>query len=181
MPTTKEILKKVRKIELKTRHLVDGVLQGAYHSIFKGTGIEFSDVREYEPGDDIRSIDWNITARMNKPYIKEFIEERDVSVYILFDMSGSGEFGSLVRKRDSAIELSASLMFAAMKNNDRVGLGLFTDHMERFIPAKKGRKHVLKLISLLLNFQPKNRTTNISKALEYLSKVQKKRSIVFII
>jgi len=131
MPQTKQILKKVKKIEIKTKHLVDGLLQGAYHSIFKGQGIEFSEVREYVPGDDIRTIDWNVTARMNQPFVKEFIEERDLTVYIVLDVSASNEFGSEKSKKQAAIELAASLMFAALRNNDRVGLSLFTKEVEK--------------------------------------------------
>lgn len=178
---TKEVLRKVRKIEIKTKKLVDGLLQGAYHSIFKGRGIEFSDVREYFPGDDIRAIDWNVTARMNHPYIKEFIEERDLTVMILFDSSGSSEFGSEKAKKWAAVELAASLMFAAMHNNDRVGLVLFTDKVERFVPPRKGKRHTLKLIREMITYRPESRLTDIRKSLEFVSKVIKKRSIVFII
>ncbi len=181
MVSTKEIIKKVKKVEIRTRHLVDGVLQGAYHSIFKGTGIEFSDVREYVAGDDIRAIDWNITARMNRPFIKEYIEERDVTVYILFDCSRSGEFGSTISKKETATELAASLMFAAIRNNDRVGLVMFTDQIERFIPARKGKRHVLKLISSMVSHKPKNKRTDISVPLKFCSKVLKKRCIIFIV
>ena len=181
MVSTREILKKVKKIEIKTKHLVDGILQGAYHSIFKGSGIEFSDVREYTPGDDIRTIDWNITARMNKPFVKEYIEERDVTVFILFDCSSSGEFGTIVSKKETATELAASLMFAAMRNNDRVGMMMFTDHVEKFIPAKKGKRHVLKLISNLVSHEPESKKTDIKSALIFLSRVIKKRSIIFLI
>ncbi|MCK5283615.1 MAG: DUF58 domain-containing protein [Nanoarchaeota archaeon] len=181
MPQTKEIIKKVKKIEIKTKHLVDGLLQGAYHSVFRGRGIEFSEVREYVPGDDIRAIDWNVTARMNHPFIKEFIEERDLTVYILFDISASNEFGSMKSKKESAIELSASLMFAALRNNDRIGLCLFTDSVERFIPPRKGRKHVLLLIREMINYNAQNKSTDLANALRFLSKVAKKRSVVFII
>jgi uncharacterized protein (DUF58 family) len=181
MQETKQILKKVKKVEIKTKKLVDGLLQGAYHSIFKGRGIEFSEVREYIPGDDIRTIDWNVTSRMNKPYVKEFIEERDLTVYILFDVSGSNEFGSVKSKKEAAIELGASLMFAALKNDDKIGLCLFTKHVEKFIKAKKGKKHVLKLIRDLVNFNPEFKTTDINETLKFISKIVKKRSIIFII
>ena len=179
MPT--QILKKVKKLEIKTRHLVEGLLQGAYHSIFKGRGIEFSEVREYIPGDDIRTIDWNVTARMNHPFVKEYIEERDLTVYLVFDVSSSNEFGSQKQKKEAAIELAASLMFAAMKNNDNIGLFLFTNKIEKFIPARKGRRHCLKLIRELLNFKPEEKTTDIHNSLKYISKIIKKRSIVFVI
>ncbi|MBW2964488.1 DUF58 domain-containing protein [Candidatus Woesearchaeota archaeon] len=178
---TKQVLKKVRKIEIKTRQLVEGLLQGAYHSIFKGRGIEFSEVREYVPGDDVRTIDWNVTARMNTPYVKEFIEERDLTAMILFDVSGSSEFGSEKAKKWAAVELAASLMFAAMHNNDRVGLVLFTDKVERFIPPRKGRKHVLRLIREMITHEPQSRMTDIKTSIEFVSKVMKKKSIVFVI
>ncbi len=177
----KEVLKKVKKVEIKTKRLVDGLLQGAYHSIFKGRGIEFSEVREYVPGDDIRIIDWKVTSRMNQPYVKEFIEERDLTAYVLFDVSGSNEFGSVKSKKENAIEMAASLMFAALKNNDKIGLCLFTKNVELFLKAKKGRKHVLKLIRELVNFNPKFRTTDINEALKFISKVVKKKSIIFIV
>ena len=181
MPETKQILKRIKKIEIKTRHLVDGLLQGAYHSVFKGQGIEFSEVREYMPGDDIRTIDWNVTARMNHPFVKEFIEERDLTVYIALDVSASNEFGSEKSKKEAATELAASLMFAALINNDRVGLCLFTNQVEKFIYPRKGRKHVLKLIRDMIYFNPKNKTTELQSTLRYLSKIIKKRSIIFVI
>ncbi len=178
---TQQVLKKVKKVEIKTRGLVEGLLSGAYHSIFKGRGIEFSEVREYVPGDDVRTIDWNVTARMNNPYVKEFIEERDLTVMILFDISGSGEFGSEKEKKESATELAASLMFAAMRNNDHVGLAMFTDRVERFIPPRKGRRHALKLIREMITYQPQSKTTCIKSSVEFVSKVLKKKSIIFII
>ncbi|MBS3778058.1 MAG: DUF58 domain-containing protein [Candidatus Thermoplasmatota archaeon] len=181
MNQTKEIIRKVKKLEITTKHLVDGLITGNYHSIFKGQGIEFSESREYRVGDDIRSIDWKVTARLNEPYIKDFIEERDLHVYFAVDFSGSSSFGNNVSKRKKTLELVASLMFAAMKNNDNVGLFLFTDKIETFIPARKGRKHVLKAISTLVRFQPKSATTDLRGSLEYISKVIKKRSIVFVI
>ena len=181
MHRTKEILKKVKKLEIVTRQLVEGLITGNYHSIFKGQGIEFSDIRDYRTGDDIRAIDWNVTARFNHPFIKEFIEERDLRVYFAFDMSASGSFGSNVSKRNKAIEVAASLMFAAMSNNDNVGLFLFTDDIETYIPARKGRKHVLKVLSKLVSHEPVSTTTNLEKTLIHISKVVKKRSIIFII
>lgn len=181
MSKTKEVIRKVKKVEIKVKRLVDGLMQGGYHSIFKGKGIEFSEVREYVPGDDIRIIDWKVTSRMNHPYVKEFIEERDLTVYILFDMSGSNEFGKIKSKKDNSLELCASLMFSALKNNDKIGLCCFSEKVEKFIPAKKGRKHVLKMISELITFNPKFKTTNINESLKFISKVVKKRSIIFIV
>jgi len=178
---TQQVLRKVRKIEIKTKRLVEGLLQGAYHSIFKGRGIEFSEVREYVPGDDVRTIDWNVTARLNSPYVKEFIEERDLTVMILFDISGSNEFGSEKEKKEAATELAASLMFAAMRNNDKSGLVLFTDAVERFIPPRKGKRHTLHLIREMITYSPQSKLTDLAKALEFTSKVIKKRSIIFII
>lgn len=181
MAQTKEIIRKVKKLEITTKQLVDGLITGNYHSVFKGQGIEFSESREYRVGDDIRSIDWKVTARLNEPYIKEFIEERDLHVYFAVDFSGSSSFGNNVSKRKKALELVASLMFAAMKNNDNVGLFLFTDKIETFIPARKGRKHVLKSISTLVRFHPESTTTDLQGSLKFISKVIKKRSIVFVI
>ncbi|MGM5488265.1 MAG: DUF58 domain-containing protein [Nanobdellota archaeon] len=176
-----DVLKNVKKVELRTKHLVDGLLQGSYHSVFKGRGIEFSDVREYAFGDDVRTIDWNVTARMDEPYIKEFIEERDLTVYILFDVSGSSFFGSGRRKRDVNIDLAASLMFAALRNNDNCGLLLFSEDVEKFVPARKGRKHILRLIREMIEHEPDRQGTDIKRSLVYLSKVLKKRAIVFVI
>jgi len=181
MQEAKEILKQVRRIEIVTKHLVDGLVAGDYHSIFKGQGIEFSEIRDYRPGDDIRAIDWKVTARFDRPFVKEFIEERDLNVYFVFDYSGSNYFGDLVEKRRKAIELTATLMFSAMRNNDNVGLFIFTEDIERFIPARKGRRHVLKLISSLVSHQPQSRKTNIEKSLFYISNIIKKRSIIFIL
>ena len=181
MQEAKEILKQVRRIEIVTKHLVDGLIAGDYHSIFKGQGIEFSEIRDYRPGDDIRAIDWKVTARFDRPFVKEFIEERDLNVYFVFDYSGSNYFGDLVEKRRKAIELTATLMFSAMRNNDNVGLFIFTEDIEKFIPARKGRRHVLKLISSLVSHQPQSRKTNIEKSLFYISNIIKKRSIIFIL
>jgi len=181
MQSTKQIIKSVKKIEINTKHLVDSLLQGAYHSIFKGRGIEFSEVREYVLGDDVRTIDWNVTARMNHPFVKEFIEERDLTIYIVFDISASGEFGYQRMKKSYAVELAASLMFAALRNNDKVGLCLFTSDVERFLQARKGKRHVLMLIRELLYYSPKHKQTDLNRVLVYLSKVLKKRAIIFII
>ena len=181
MQETKEILKQVRKIEIVKKHLVDGLIAVNYHSIFKGQGIEFSEIRDYGPGDDIRSIDWKVTARFDHPFIKEFIEERDLHIYFVFDYSGSNNFGNLVEKRRKAIELTATLMFSAMRNSDNVGLFMFTNKIEKFIPARKGRRHVLKMISSLVSHQPQSKETNIENALSYVSNVVKKRSVIFVL
>ncbi|HZX44402.1 MAG TPA: DUF58 domain-containing protein [Candidatus Nanoarchaeia archaeon] len=181
MPETIEILKKVKKIEIKTKHLVDGLLSGAYHSVFRGRGIEFSEVREYVAGDDIRSIDWSVTARMNHPYVKEFIEERDLTIYIVLDVSASNDFGSEKSKKEAAIELSASLMFAALRNNDKVGLCLFTDKAEKYYSPRKGKTHILRLVRDMIEYNPKSKATGLAETLRFLSKVIKKRSIIFII
>ena len=181
MQETKEIIKQVKKIEITTKQLVEGLISGKYHSIFKGQGIDFSEIREYKAGDDTRSIDWKVTARFNHPYIKEFIEERDLQVYFAIDVSGSESFGNIVSKKRKALEVAATLMFAALRNNDPVGVFLFTDHIEKFIPARKGRKHILKLLSILVSYQPDSTKTNLNLALAHISKVVKKRSIIFII
>ncbi len=181
MPEVKEIIKKVRKLEITTRQLVDGLVAGNYHSIFKGQGIEFSEIREYHSGDDIRTIDWKVTARFDRPFIKEFIEERDLRVYFIFDYSASGNFGNLIEKRKKSIEITATLMFSAMRNNDNVGLFIFTDGVEKYIPARKGRRHVLKLISTLVAYSPQSKKTDLNLSLAYISKIIKKRSILFII
>jgi len=181
MPQVKGVLKRVKKIELKTKVLVDGLIYGEYHSIFKGRGIEFSEVREYVPGDDVRAIDWNVTARLNAPFVKEFIEERDLTLFIVFDLSSSNEFGFPRSKKDVCYDIAASLMFAALRNNDNVGLCLFTDRVEKFVPPRKGKKHILKLLRELIYHEPKSKTTDIRTALSYLNKVIKKRSIIFII
>lgn len=181
MQQTKEIIKKVKKIEITTRQLVEGLIAGNYHSIFKGQGIEFLESRAYQMGDDVRSIDWKMTARFDQPFVKEFIEERDLNVYFALDMSGSSSFGNNISKRNKSIEIIASLMFGAMQNNDNVGLFLFTKDIEYFIPARKGRKHVLKCISNMVSFQPKHKSTNLGESLKYISKVIKKRSIIFVV
>jgi uncharacterized protein (DUF58 family) len=179
---TKEILKQVRQIEIKTKGLVNQVFSGEYHSVFKGRGMEFSEVREYQFGDDIRNIDWNVTARFGHPYIKIFEEERELTVMLLADMSGSLIFGSIDKtKQQIAAELSAILAFSAMKNNDKVGLILFTDKIEKFVPPRKGRKHVLRIIREVLSFEPEGQRTNIRAALEFMNNTIKKKSIVFLI
>ncbi len=179
---TREILKKVRQIEIKTRGVVNQVFSGEYHSVFKGRGIEFSEVREYQYGDDIRTIDWNVSARLNHPFVKVFEEERELTVMLLVDFSSSGNFGTAKQlKSEIAAEICAVLAFSAIKNNDKVGLILFTDRIEKFVPPKKGRAHILRIIRELLSFQPSGTGTSIRKALEYFNHVSKKRPIAFII
>ncbi|NIA04011.1 MAG: DUF58 domain-containing protein, partial [Nitrospiraceae bacterium] len=181
MTQTKEIIKQVKKIEIKTRHLVDTLISGSYHSIFKGQGIEFSEIREYHPGDDIRAIDWKVTARYNKPFIKEFVEERNLRIYFLFDYSASGDFGNMFEKKRKAIELTATLLFSAIRNNDNAGLFIFTDHIERYIPPRKGKRHALKLITALVEHMPQSKKTDLNSVLIQISHIIKKRSIIFII
>lgn len=177
----KHILKRIKRIEIKTNQLVEGLISGSYRSIFKGRGIEFSEIRDYIPGDDIRAIDWNVTARFNHPYIKEFIEERDLNVYIIFDISASSNFGFTKSKKETGFEIAASLMFAALKNNDNIGLALFTNRIEKFIRPRKGKRHLLKTLRELIYYTPKNKQTDINTSLTYLNKIIKKRSIIFII
>jgi uncharacterized protein (DUF58 family) len=181
MPKVKEILKRVRKLEIKTNKPVEGLIAGNYRSVFKGSGIEFSEVREYVPGDDIRSIDWNVTARLNAPFVKEYIEERNLSIYIVFDVSGSGEYGSEKSKKDLGYEIAASIMFAALRNNDSIGLCLFSDHVEKFIPKRPGRKHVLRMLRELVYYEPVSRGTDVEKSLAYLARIVKKRSVIFVV
>ncbi|MBK7229000.1 MAG: DUF58 domain-containing protein [Ignavibacteriales bacterium] len=179
---TKELLKQVRQIEIRTKGLVNQVFSGEYHSVFKGRGMEFSEVREYQYGDDIRNIDWNVTARFGHPYIKIFEEERELTVMLMVDLSGSLMFGSVSKtKQRIAAELSAILAFSALKNNDKVGLILFTDKIEKFVPPRKGKKHVLRIIREVLSFEPEGKSTNIRGALEYMNNAIKKKSIAFLI
>lgn len=178
----KELLKQVREIEIRTKGLVNQVFSGEYHSVFKGRGMEFSEVREYQFGDDIRNIDWNVTARFGHPYVKIFEEERELTVIMMVDLSGSLAFGSKEKtKQRIAAEVSAILSFSALKNNDKVGLLLFTDKIEKFVPPRKGRKHVLRIVREVLSFKPEGNKTNLRAALEYLNKAVKKRSIVFLL
>jgi len=178
----KEILKRIRRIDLRTRRLVNDIFSGEYHSVFKGRGVEFSEVREYSFGDDIRTIDWNVTARMDRPYVKLFEEERELTVMLLFDISSSGEFGSVSRlKRDIAAEICAVLAFSAIQNNDKVGLVLFTDTIEKFIPPKKGRRHILRILRELLYYKPQDKKTDIAASLEFLLRVTQKHTISFLV
>lgn len=179
---TKELLKKVRKIEIKTRRLSDHIFGGEYHSTFKGRGMTFSEVRQYQYGDDVRSIDWNVTARYNEPFVKVFEEERELTMMLMVDVSGSEFFGTVDRfKRVVLTEISATLAFSALQNNDKVGLILFSGEVELFIPPKKGKSHVLRIIRELLEFEPKSHQTDLSGALKFLSNVLKKKSIVFVL
>ncbi|MDO6674329.1 DUF58 domain-containing protein [Tenacibaculum sp. 1_MG-2023] len=179
---TKELLKKVRKIEIKTRKLSNHIFGGEYHSTFKGRGMTFSEVRQYQFGDDIRAIDWNVTARYNEPYVKVFEEERELTLMLVVDISGSEFFGTSEQfKKDTVTEIAATLAFSAIQNNDKVGLILFSDQVELYIPPKKGKSHVLRIIRELIEFQPKSRQTNISEALKFLSNIMKKKAIVFML
>jgi len=179
---TKELLKKVRKIEIKTRRLSDHIFGGEYHSTFKGRGMTFSEVRQYQFGDDVRSIDWNVTARYNEPFVKVFEEERELTMMLMVDVSGSELFGTTNKfKKDIITEISATLAFSALQNNDKVGLILFSDEIELFIPPKKGKRHVLRIIRELLEFSPKSNKTDIGEALKYLTNVMKKKAIVFVL
>ncbi|BFP41394.1 DUF58 domain-containing protein [Muricauda sp. SCSIO 64092] len=179
---TKELLKKVRKIEIKTRRLSDHLFGGEYHSTFKGRGMTFSEVRQYQFGDDVRSIDWNVTARYNEPYVKVFEEERELTMMLLVDVSGSELFGTVDQfKKEVVTEISATLAFSAMQNNDKVGLILFSDEVELFIPPKKGKSHILRIIRELLEFEPESNKTNIAEALKFLTNVMKKKAIVFVL
>jgi len=179
---SKEILKKVRQIELRTRYLVNDVFSGEYHSVFKGQGMEFAEVREYQYGDDVRTVDWNVTARYNHPYVKVHEEERELNVMLAVDASRSGQFGSGEKfKSEVAAEICALLAFSAIKNNDKVGLLIFTDEVEKYIPPRKGKPHVLRVIREVLYFKPESNGTNIRTGLEYLLRGLKRRSIVFVI
>ena len=179
---TKELLKLVKQIEIRTKGLVNQVFSGEYHSVFKGRGMEFSEVREYQYGDDIRNIDWNVTARLGHPYIKVFEEERELTVMFMVDLSGSLMFGSVSKtKQRIAAELTAILAFSALKNNDKVGLILFTDKIEKFVPPRKGKKHVLRIIREVLSFEPEGKATNLKGALEYMNNTIKKKSIAFLL
>ncbi|KJD36635.1 hypothetical protein PW52_03030 [Tamlana sedimentorum] len=179
---TKELLKKVRKIEIKTRRLSDHIFGGEYHSTFKGRGMTFSEVRQYQFGDDVRNIDWNVTARYNEPYIKVFEEERELTMMLMVDVSGSEMFGTNQQfKNEVVTEIAATLAFSATQNNDKIGLILFSDQVELFIPPKKGRSHVLRIIRELIEFQPESKQTNVAEALRFLSSVMKKKAIVFLL
>ena len=179
---TQEILKKVRKVEIKTRRLSANIFAGQYHSAFKGRGMAFSEVREYQLGDDVRDIDWNVTARFHRPYVKVFEEERELTVMLMVDVSGSLDFGTEVQtKRDMVTEIAATLAFSAIQNNDKIGVIFFSDKIEKYIPPKKGRKHILYIIREMLDFKPESRKTDIRQALEFLSGVSKRRCTAFLL
>ena len=179
---TEELLKKVRRIEIKTRGLSNNIFAGEYHSAFKGRGMAFSEVREYQYGDDVRDIDWNVTARFDKPYVKVFEEERELTVILMVDVSGSLDFGTAGQtKRQIVTEIAATLAFSAIQNNDKIGVIFFSDHIEKFIPPKKGRKHILFIIRELLDFQPQSRRTDIGDAIVFMTNAIKKRCTVFLI
>ena len=180
--TSEELLQKVRKIEIKTHGLSRNIFAGEYHSQFKGRGMAFSEVREYQPGDDVRAIDWNVTARMNRPYVKIYEEERELTVMLLVDVSGSRNFGTISQmKRDTMAEVAATLAFSTIENNDKVGVIFFSDQVEKFIPPKKGKSHVLHIIRELLSFEPAHTGTDINAALQYLTNAQKRRCTAFLI
>lgn len=179
---TREILRKVRQVEIRSRKFVDDTLVGAYHSIFKGTGMDFAEVREYFPGDDVRSIDWNVTAKMDRPFVKLYEEERELTIVIAVDLSASGDFGSVgSSKRELAAELASVLAFSATRNNDKVGLLLFTDAVETFIPPKKGRQHILRVIREILFYEPERTGTNIPHAMRYLNRLTRRKAVVFLL
>src|SRR6059036_2636905 len=174
----REILKKIRQIEIRTNRIVTETLAGQYHSVFKGQGMNFDEVREYQPGDDVRAIDWNVTARMNHPFVKKFVEERELTLMLVVDVSGFGVFGLCERsKRELAAEIASVLAFSAISNNDKVGLILFTDDVEKFIPPRKGRRHVLRVIREVLFFEPRGRKTDLNVALEFLDRVTPHKTI----
>lgn len=180
--TPSDIIKKVRRLEIHTRHLVTDSVTGAYHSSFKGSGMDFEEVREYSVGDDIRAIDWNVSAKMDKPYVKIFREERELTLLLVIDISASGIFGSVDQsKHERAAEIAGVLAFSATRNNDKVGLLLYTDHIEHYIPPKKGRRHILRVIRDILFFRPSGRGTDHTVALDYLNRVQRRKAVVFLI
>jgi len=176
-----EILKQVKKLDISVKYLVDKLITGNYHSLYKGQGIEFSEIREYKSGDDLRSIDWNVTARYNQPYIKEFVEERSLDIYFILDVSGSEDFGNLVSKKRKALEIAASLIFAALRNNDNIGIFLFTEKIEKLISARRGKRHIFKILRSIISFQPKSQITNLRTTLAQVSRILKKRSMLFIV
>ena len=181
MTQLSELLKQVKNLEVKTKNLVEGMESGAYRSRFRGGGIEFSEVREYTAGDDARRIDWNVSARYNDLFVKEFVEEKELNVYVIIDLSASNDFGYIKSKKELGFEVAASLMFSAIKNNDRVGMGLFTETLEKFIPAKKGKKHMMEILQNLLDYSPKSSKTDIFKSLSQLQSNLKRRSVIFIV
>ena len=181
MTKLSELLKQVKNLEIKTKNLVEGMESGAYRSRFRGGGIEFSEVREYSAGDDARRIDWNVSARYNDLFVKEFVEEKELNVYVIIDMSASNDFGFIKSKKELGFEVAASLMFSALKNNDKVGMGLFTNSLEKFVPARKGKKHMMQILQELLDYNPKNTNTDIFRSLSELQKNLKRKSVIFIV
>lgn len=180
--TTLELMKKIRRIEIRTKHLVEDLFAGSYLSVFKGRGIEFDEVRPYQPGDDVRSVDWNVTARTGELYVKRFVEERELTMLIVMDASASQDFGTAGEfKREAAAEMAALLAFAANSNNDKVGLLIFTDRIEKFLPPRKGRKHILRIVRELLTFEPRGRGTDLKLALDYVNQMMKRRGIVLVL
>jgi uncharacterized protein (DUF58 family) len=177
----KELIKRIRRLEITTRKVVSALLAGSYHSVFKGRGMAFSEVRQYQPGDEVRTIDWNVTARMNDAYVKVFTEERELTVMLLVDISASEEFGSKRAKAEVAAEVAAQIAFSAIANNDRVGLVLFTDQVEKVVPPRKGKKHVLRVVSDILSFKPKGRGTDLAKGLTWLSHAARRKTVTFLI
>ena len=175
---SREMIKKIRQIEIKSNKIVEEIFSGEYRSGFKGKGMEFDDIRQYYHGDDVRNIDWNVTARHNKAYVKQFCEERELNMFLIIDMSKSSDFGN---KKELIASIGATLALSASKNNDRVGMILFTDEVEKFVPSKNGRKHVLSIIENILDFKPKNKGTNLGRALQHFNRIEKKRSVVFVI
>ncbi len=179
---SKELIKRIRRLEITTRKVVSALLAGSYHSVFKGRGMAFSEVRQYHPGDEVRTIDWNVTARMNDPYVKVFTEERELTVMLLVDVSASEQFGSKARaKSETAAEVAAQIAFSAIANNDRVGLVLFSDQVEKVVPPRKGRKHVLRVVSDILSYKPQREGTNLSSALTWLSHAARRKTVTFLI
>ena len=176
-----QVLRKIKRVDITTKHLVDGLVVGKHHSVFKGQGLEFSELREYRPGDDVRAIDWKVTARFNRPYIKEFIEERDLQIYFVIDVSGSGSFGTNVSKRDHSLEVIATLMFAALRDNNGVGVFLVSDDIEKFIPIRKGKRHILQSLSIISTFTPVSVSTDLQRSLRRVFKIIKRKSLVFVI
>lgn len=176
-----QILKKLHRVDITTKHLVEGLVVGKHHSVFKGQGLEFSELREYGPGDDVRAIDWKVTARFNRPYIKEFIEERDLQIYFVIDVSGSNSFGSNISKRDRSLEIIAALMFAALRDNNGVGVFLVSDSIEKFIPLRKGKRHILQSLSIISEFTPNSVNTDLQRSLKHIFKIIKRKSLVFVI
>ena len=181
MSKISELLAQIKNLEIQTKDLVEGIQSGAYNSKFRGGGIEFSEVREYVPGDDVKRIDWNVSARHNSLFVKEFVEENELNIYLILDLSASNNFGFEKSKLDLSFEVAASLMFLALKNNDKLGLGIFTDKLEKFIPSKKGKKQLLRIIKELVDYTPKSKKTDIMKSLSTLNNKLKKKSVIYII